>query len=141
MRILLLITYIIIFFPLYSFSHEYKHGNLMIDHPQIIKNSEHAKGYMIIVNKGKNEVYLTGGKAFFSKELFLHKEDQNNKSEMMKIDRIKIPAGTKVSMKDLNIHLMFLNYNKNLEWFEPHKAKLYFSDDSEIDVEFDFDGH
>ena len=96
---------------------------------------------MVIVNSGKNEVYLTGGKAFFSKELFLHKEDQNNKSEMMKIDRIKIPAGTKVSMKDLNIHLMFLNYNKDLEWFEPHKDKLYFSDDSEIDVEFDFDGH
>ena len=44
-------------------------------------------------------------------------------------------------MKDLNIHLMFLNYNKDLEWFEPHKDKLYFSDDSEIDVEFDFDGH
>ena len=45
---------------------------------KIIKNSEHAKGYMVIVNKGKNEVYLTGGKAFFSKELFLHKEDQND---------------------------------------------------------------
>ena len=60
---------------------------------------------------------------------------------MIKIDRIKIPAGTKVSMKDLNIHLMFLNYNKDLEWFEQHKDKLYFSDDSEIDVEFDFDGH
>ena len=44
------------------------------------------------------DVYLTGGKTFLYKELFLHKQYQNNNFEMIKIDRIKIPAATKVSL-------------------------------------------
>ena len=37
----------------------------MIDHFLIIKNSHHAKGYMVIINKGMIDVYLTDGKTFF----------------------------------------------------------------------------
>ena len=134
-----LITHLIVFFPLYSFCHDYKIGELIIDHPKIIKNSNYAKGYMNITNTGKDEVYLIGGKPFFSKELYLHKQNLNEHSEMIVIDKIKIPGGSKISFNDLNFHLMFLDYDKNLEWFEPHKAKIYFSNNTEIEVEFDLD--
>ena len=134
-----LITYLIIIFPLFSFSHDYNLGTLMIDHPKIIKNTNHAKGYMNITNNGENEVYLIGGKPFFSKGLILHKDDLSNSYEMLIVDKIKIPAGAKVSFKDLNLHLMFLDYDKNLEWFEPHEATLYFSNDTELEVEFDLE--
>ena len=58
-----------------------------------------------------------------------------------KISQIKIPAGSTISLKDLNLHLMFLDYDSNIEWFEPHKAKLYFSNNMKLEVEFDLDAN
>ena len=122
-----------------SFGHEYNVGNLLIDHPKIIKNENNAKGYMIITNKSENDLFLFGGRSSFSEELILHKESSASLSNMQKISQIKIPAGSTISLKDLNLHLMFLDYDSNIEWFEPHKAKLYFSNNMKLEVEFDLD--
>tara|TARA_B100001113_G_C20627909_1_gene413390 strand:- start:103 stop:519 length:417 start_codon:yes stop_codon:yes gene_type:complete len=122
-----------------SFGHEYNVGNLLIDHPKIIKNENNAKGYMIITNKSETDLFLIGGRSSFSEELIFHKESSDSLSNMQKISQIKIPAGSTVSLKDLNLHLMFLDYDSNIEWFEPHKAKLYFSNNMKLEVEFDLD--
>ena len=122
-----------------SFGHEYNVGNLLIDHPKIIKNENNAKGYMIITNKSETDLFLIGGRSSFSEELIFHKESSDSLSNMQKISQIKIPAGSTISLKDLNLHLMFLDYDSNIEWFEPHKAKLYFSNNINLEVEFDLD--
>ena len=138
MKKLILIAYLVLITN-NSFGHEYNVGNLLIDHPKIIKSENNAKGYMIITNKSENDLFLIGGRSFFSEELILHKERSSSLSNMQKISQIKIPAGSTISLKDLNLHLMFLDYDSNIEWFEPHKAKLYFSNNMKLEVEFDLD--
>ena len=138
MKKLILIAYLVLITN-NSFGHEYNVGNLLIDHPKIIKNENIAKGYMIITNKSENDLFLFGGRSSFSEELILHKESSDSLSNMQKISQIKIPAGSTISLKDLNLHLMFLDYDSNIEWFEPHKAKLYFSNNIKLEVEFDLD--
>ncbi len=138
MKNLILIAYLVLITN-NSFGHEYNVGNLLIDHPKIIKNENNAKGYMIITNKSESDLFLIGGQSSFSEELIFHKESSDSLSNMQKISQIKIPAGSTVSLKDLNLHLMFLDYDTNIEWFEPHKAKLYFSNNMKLEVEFDLD--
>jgi len=138
MKKLILIAYLVLITN-NSFGHEYNVGNLLIDHPKIIKNENNAKGYMIITNKSENDLFLFGGRSSFSEELILHRESSDSLSNMQKISQIKIPAGSTISLKDLNLHLMFLDYDSNIEWFEPHKAKLYFSNNIKLEVEFDLD--
>ena len=138
MKKLILIAYLVLITN-NSFGHEYNVGNLLIDHPKIIKNDNNAKGYMIITNKSENDLFLFGGRSSFSEELILHRESSDSLSNMQKISQIKIPAGSTISLKDLNLHLMFLDYDSNIEWFEPHKAKLYFSNNMKLEVEFDLD--
>ena len=138
MKKLILIAYLVLITN-NSFGHEYNVGNLLIDHPKIIKNENNAKGYMIITNKSETDLFLIGGRSSFSEELIFHKESSDSLSNMQKISQIKIPAGSTVSLKDLNLHLMFLDYDTNIEWFEPHKAKLYFSNNMKLEVEFDLD--
>ncbi len=138
MKKLILIAYLVLITN-NSFGHEYNVGNLLIDHPKIIKNENNAKGYMIITNKSENDLFLFGGRSSFSEELILHRESSDSFSNMQKISQIKIPAGSTISLKDLNLHLMFLDYDSNIEWFEPHKAKLYFSNNIKLEVEFDLD--
>ena len=138
MKKLILIAYLVLITN-NSFGHEYNVGNLLINHPKIIKNENNAKGYMIITNKSETDLFLIGGRSSFSGELILHKESRASLSNMQKISQIKIPAGSTISLKDLNLHLMFLDYDSNIEWFEPHKAKLYFSNNMKLEVEFDLD--
>ena len=138
MKKLILIAYLVLITN-NSFGHEYNVGNLLIDHPKIIKNENNAKGYMIITNKSESDLFLFGGRSSFSEELILHRESSDSLSNMQKISQIKIPAGSTISLKDLNLHLMFLDYDSNIEWFEPHKAKLYFSNNMKLEVEFDLD--
>ena len=138
MKKLILIAYLVLITK-NSFGHEYNVGNLLIDHPKIIKNENNAKGYMIITNKSESDLFLFGGRSSFSEELILHRESSVSLSNMQKISQIKIPAGSTISLKDLNLHLMFLDYDSNIEWFEPHKAKLYFSNNIKLEVEFDLD--
>ena len=138
MKKLILIAYLVLITN-NSFGHEYNVGNLLIDHPKIIKSENNAKGYMIITNKSETDLFLIGGRSSFSEELILHKESSALLSNMQKISQIKIPAGSTISLKDLNLHLMFLDYDSNIEWFEPHKAKLYFSNNIKLEVEFDLD--
>ena len=138
MKKLILIAYLVLITN-NSFGHEYNVGNLLIDHPKIIKNENNAKGYMIITNKSESDLFLFGGRSSFSEELILHRESNVSLSNMQKISQIKIPAGSTISLKDLNLHLMFLDYDSNIEWFEPHKAKLYFSNNMKLEVEFDLD--
>ena len=138
MKKLILLAYLVLITN-NCFGHEYNVGNLLIDHPKIIKNENNAKGYMIITNKSEKDLFLFGGRSSFSEELILHRESSDSLSNMQKISQIKIPAGSTISLKDLNLHLMFLDYDSNIEWFEPHKAKLYFSNNIKLEVEFDLD--
>ena len=138
MKKLILIAYLVLITN-NSFGHEYNVGNLLIDHPKIIKNENNAKGYMIITNKSESDLFLFGGRSSFSEELILHRESSDSLSNMQKISQIKIPAGSTISLKDLNLHLMFLDYDSNIEWFEPHRANLYFSNNMKLEVEFDLD--
>ena len=58
---------------------------------------------------------------------------------MRSIKKISIPAETEVSFKKSNLHIMFINYDQNLKWFESHKAILIFNNNLELEIEFDVD--
>ena len=62
MKKLILIAYLVLITN-NSFGHEYNVGNLLIDHPKIIKSENNAKGYMIITNKSETDLFLIGGRS------------------------------------------------------------------------------
>jgi len=128
---------IIILSPSFLFAHDYSIGDLIIDHPMLKKNAKNAKGFLMITNKGNEDIYLLDGRSFFSNEIELHRSSNTNQNTMYLVDKIKVPANSSISFKDLNYHIMFYNYNKKLEWFEDHSALLKFSNNQEIEINFD----
>ena len=69
----------------------------------------------MITNKGNEDIYLLDGRSFFSNEIELHRSSNTNQNTMYLVDKIKVPANSSISFKDLNYHIMFYNYNKNIK--------------------------
>ncbi len=117
MKKLILIAYLVLITN-NSFGHEYNVGNLLIDHPKIIKNENNAKGYMIITNKSESDLFLFGGRSSFSEELILHRESSFSLSNMQKISQIKILRYTSLEacklLRTINKHTKEIGINFKL---------------------------
>ena len=122
------------------FSHKFSFNNIFVGHPHIKINNGFVKGYLTIYNKSKTNIYLTGIKTNFADGFELHKDELiNNNLEMKVLKNIAIPANKEVSFKNSNLHIMFSEYDRTLEWFETHKAILIFNNNIELAIEFDVD--
>ena len=122
-------------------AHEYKVGNLIIDHPVARATAPGARvggGYVVIHNNGTEDDRLIGGQAEFAGKVEIH--EMKVEDNIMKMRPISggliIPAGGMVTLAPGTNHIMFMNLSEGLKEGAEHKATLTFEKAGTIDVIF-----
>jgi len=123
-----------------SYAHDYKVGNLVIDHPVIpatVKAAPVAAGYLTIKNTGKEDDRLVSISANFSGKQEIHTMTMIDGIMRMRPlkDGIEIPAGEKAVLKTGGDHLMFMKLNEQMEAGQLRKVTLVFEKAGSVDVE------
>jgi copper(I)-binding protein len=124
-----------------ALAHEYKLGNLEIDHPwsrATPKGAKVAGGYMKITNKGTTADRLIGGSAAFSGRIEIHEMAMENNIMKMRplADGLEIKPGETVELKPGSFHVMFMDLKEPLKKGERVKGTLTFEKAGKIDVEY-----
>lgn len=128
-----------------SFAHEFKLGDLHIEHPWSRQTPDGAKvaaGYFIVKNGGTAAdrlVSVTGeiaGKA----EIHEMSVDANGVMTMRPVTGgLEIPAGGEAALKSGSFHVMFLELKRPTKEGEKFKGTLTFEKAGTVDVEFAVD--
>ena len=123
-----------------AFSHDYKKGDLFIDHPVIrapIGNAKVTAGYMKVTNNGNNADRLVAISAKFAGKSEIHTMEMDG--DVMKMrplsDGIVIEPGQTVELKPGGLHLMFMRLNTKLQLEQRLPVILQFEKAGEIEVE------
>ncbi|UWR23046.1 copper chaperone PCu(A)C [Sulfitobacter sp. S190] len=122
-------------------AHEYKLGDIAIDHPIAFETAKTAKvggGYMTITNAGADDKLLAVTSDSIAK-IMLHRSetDANGVARMMHLDAIDLPAGETVELAPGGLHVMFMGLDGDpLEDGEKIDATLVFEKAGEIPVTF-----
>ena len=123
-----------------AFAHEFKVGDLVIDHPMAFETAATAMsggGYMSITNNGTEADRLIAVQADFPRVMLHTTEMKDDVARMMHIDAVEIPAGETVSLEPGGLHVMFMGLDGDpLENGETFPATLVFEQAGEIEVIF-----
>ncbi|WP_299500519.1 copper chaperone PCu(A)C [uncultured Roseobacter sp.] len=123
-----------------ALAHEFKLGDLVINHPMTFNTAATAKtggGYLEVTNTGDTADRLIGVKADFPKVELHTTEEKDGVARMMHVDAIEIPAGETVSLEPGGFHVMFMGLGGDpFEVGEKIPATLIFENAGEIDVMF-----
>lgn len=127
--------------PTTSIAHEYVLGDIEVVHPYAPPTPPGvpmAAGYLEIVNHGKQDDRLMGGKVGFAHEVQIHQTVvENDVSRMRELEGgLVVPAGSSVKIEPMGIHLMFAGLAEPLVEGDRQSATLYFEKAGEIEVEF-----
>ncbi|AKI01403.1 hypothetical protein IMCC20628_02707 [Hoeflea sp. IMCC20628] len=122
-------------------AHDYKVGELMIDHPvarATPPNAPVSGGYMTIHNNGSEADRLVSGEAAFAGRVEIH--EMSMEGEVMKmrqlVDGLEVPAGGEVVLKPGGYHIMFIGLEQQLTEGETYPVTLVFEKAGSVDVEF-----
>lgn len=112
-------------------AHEFKAGNLEIDHPwtrATPKGAKTAGGYLKITNKGQEADRLIGGSAGGAESVEVHEMSvENNVMKMRQLTGgLEIKPGETVELKPGSYHLMMIGLKKPYEEGELVKGSLTF---------------
>ena len=132
----------VLFAAVSAFAHEYKTGDLLIDHPVIpstVKSAPVAAGYLRIFNSGQTAERLVSVRTGFSAKSSIH--EMKMVEGVMKMrplaGGIKIPAGESVVLKKGGEHLMFMKLREQMEVGQLRKVILTFEKAGEIVIEME----
>ncbi len=124
-----------------GFAHEYKVGDLVIDHPVARETASGANvggGYVTIKNTGSTADRLIGGSANFAGKIEIH--EMKMVDQVMKMNPIEggleIPAGATVKLAPGGNHIMFMKLSSQLKEGEKHKATLKFEKAGGVEITF-----
>lgn len=121
-------------------AHEYKVGNLVVDHPMAFETTKTAKsgaGYLTITNTGDTADSLLSVSADFPRVMIHTTEEKDGIAKMRHVEKIEIPAGETVVLKPGGYHVMFMGLNGDaLEEGEKFPATLTFENSGDLDVTF-----
>ena len=96
-----LIAALLILLPLTAAAHEFKAGDLLIDHPEIVETPPGAKvaaGYATIVNAGSADDRLLAIESSLKIEVHASKVVDGVASMKEMTDRLAVPAGATVGL-------------------------------------------
>lgn len=127
-------------FSFSAFAHDYKLGDLTIDHPVIpatVKAAPVAAGYMTIKNNGSEADRLVSISANFSGKQEIHTMTMIDGIMRMRPlkDGIEIPAGEEAVLKTGGNHLMFMKLNEQMEAGQLRKVTLVFEKAGSVEVD------
>lgn len=122
-----------------AFAHDYKFGDLIIDHPHIpatVKSAPVAAGYFTIKNTGAQADKLLSVSAGFSAKQQLHTMTMIEGVMRMRPlkDGIEIPAGGEVSLQKGGDHLMFMELSEPMQVGELRDVTLVFEKAGEVKI-------
>ncbi|MEN3930292.1 copper chaperone PCu(A)C [Microvirga sp. W0021] len=122
-------------------AHEYKIGNLVIDHPWSRATPAGAKvagGYMVIRNNSDTEDRLVSVATNIAQKPEIHEMAvQDNVMKMRMLENgLIIPSKGEVTLKPGSYHLMFMKLQQQLKEGDEFSATLTFEKAGKIDVRF-----
>lgn len=123
-----------------ALAHEYKVGDLVIDHPMAFETPATAMsggGYLTITNNGTEDDRLIAVQADFPRVMLHTTEMKDDVARMMHIDAVEVPAGETVSLAPGGLHVMFMGLDGDpFEQGEEIPATLVFEHSGEVEVIF-----
>ena len=127
--------------PAAALGHDYKAGDLAIDHPwsrATPQGAQVAGGYLKITNGGQAADRLIGGSAELASRIEVHEMSMDQ--GVMKMRELKsgleVKPGASVELKPGGLHLMFVGLKRPFAKGERVKATLQFEKAGKLDVEF-----
>jgi periplasmic copper chaperone A len=121
-------------------SHEYKAGDLTIQHPWSRATPGGAKvggGYLTVVNNGASADRLVGGSAQIAKSFEIHDMAvENGIMKMRPAGPIDIPAGGTLTLAPGGKHIMMIGLSESLKEGDRITGTLVFEKAGTVDVEF-----
>jgi periplasmic copper chaperone A len=122
-------------------AHDYKLGNLLIDHPWSRPTPQGApvgSGYLVIRNKGKSADRLVSASASVAGKVEIHQMTvKDGVMAMRPVEGgIAVAPGKTVELKPSGLHLMFMDLKQQLKEGESIPVTLLFEKAGKIDVEF-----
>ncbi len=125
-------------------AHEYKLGELEIDHPWSRETPAGAKvagGYLTLTNHGKDADRLIAVASGISEKGEIHEMAVNDGVMTMRQlpNGLEVPPGGKVELKPGSYHLMFMGLKGQPKKGEKFTATLTFEKAGTVDVEFAVD--
>lgn len=127
--------------PAVALGHDYKAGDLAIDHPwsrATPQGAQVAGGYLKITNGGQATDRLVGGSADVATRIEVHEMSMDQ--GVMKMRELKtgleVKPGASVELKPGGLHLMFMGLKRPFAKGERVKATLQFEKAGKVDVEF-----
>lgn len=124
-----------------AFAHEFKAGDIVIDHPwsrQAPTGAKVAGGYVVLENTGAEADRLIGVATDIAGKSEIHEMAVDNGVMTMRPlpDGIEIPAGGKVELKPGGLHMMFMDLKSQPAKGDKFKGTLTFEKAGTVDVEF-----
>lgn len=121
-------------------AHEFKAGDLSIDHPYSFATPPTASagaGYMTITNTGTGDDTLVAVESGFPKTM-IHKTTMEDGVMKMRHQKggVPIPAGETVSFEPGGLHIMFMGLEAPLKDGEKNTATLVFEKAGKVEVVF-----
>lgn len=120
-------------------AHEYKGGNLHIDHPwskEVPPTSQVAAAFFTIDNHGKEADTLLSASSPIAGKTELHAHvNENGMMKMREVQEITIPAEGQQNLKPGGLHIMFFDLKKTPALGESFPLTLNFKHAGTVEVE------
>ena len=128
-----------------ALAHDYKAGDLEIDHPWSRATPAAAPvgaGYLTITNKGKTADRLLSGTSEISAKVEIHDMAVvDGVMRMRALDKgIEIPAGGKVEFKPGGFHIMLIGLKRPIAKDAGFKGTLTFEKAGTVEIEYQVEG-
>lgn len=139
-RHLLLITAALVLSPIPAWAHEFKAGDLEIQHPwsRATGQSRPAAGYLKIRNTGATPDRLLGATTPIAENAMLHVTTiENGVAKMLPAEGIEIPPGGEIVLAPKSeYHLMITGLKQKLAKGDTFPVTLIFERAGKVDVTF-----
>lgn len=124
-----------------ALAHDYKIGDLKIEHPSIpqpLTRAMTAAGYLRIVNQGTAPDRLIGLESDTAASLQIHTTDHgtDGTARMRHIEALDLPAGETTALEQGGYHIMLMGLTKGLTEGDVVKATLTFEKAGQVEVDF-----
>ena len=122
-------------------AHDYKLGDLQIDHPWARATPHSAKvagGFVAVANKGAADDRLVSATAEIAEHAEIHEMAMKDGVMTMRplADGVVVPAGGEVALKPGGYHLMFIGLKRMLKQGESFAGTLTFEKAGTVEVSF-----
>lgn len=125
--------------PLMAQAHEYKAGQIQIDHPwsrAMPPSAPNAAAFFVLHNQGDTADRLVSANSPQAQKTEIHEHvHQNGLMKMQQVQGVDVPAGGEVQFVPMGYHVMLFGVKQQLKDGERFPLTLRFEKAGEVQVE------